>query len=122
MVDIINSLKQYQSLYEFIGKQPRTKEDICQYATDVLGKKSRTTVLKYANQAFDGDIPLLIVKDDLISIDGVFQAMRLFEKNNVTKEIIYRDAKEIPLSPEKTYLIDIMNDLYLTIENIITGY
>lgn len=70
MVDIINSLKQYQSLYEFIGKQPRTKEDICQYATDVLGKKSRTTVLKYANQAFDGDIPLLIVKDDLISIDG----------------------------------------------------
>ena len=58
----------------------------------------------------------------LISIDGVFQAMRLFENNNVTKEIIYRDAKEIPLSPEKTYLIDIMNDLYLTIENIITGY
>lgn len=69
MVDIINSLKQYGSLYEFIGKQPRTKEDICQYATDVLGKKSRTTVLKYANQAFDGNIPLLIVKDELISID-----------------------------------------------------
>lgn len=69
MVEIINSLKQYGSLYEFIGKQPRTKDDICQYATDVLGKKSRTTVLKYANQAFDGNIPLLIVKDELISID-----------------------------------------------------
>lgn len=69
MVEIINSLKQYGSLYEFIGKQPRTKDDICQYATDVLGKKSRTTVLKYANQAFDGNIPLLIVKDELISMD-----------------------------------------------------
>ena len=58
----------------------------------------------------------------LISIDGVFQAIRSFDNNNVAKEIIFRDAKEIPISPEKTYLIEILNGLYLTIENIIAGY
>lgn len=89
----------------------------------IIGKKSMNAdLMRVLDDIFISVPEGLHLGRHLISIDGVFQAMRLFEKNNVTKEIIYRDAKEIPLSPEKTYLIDIMNDLYLTIENIIIGY
>ena len=89
----------------------------------IIGKKSMNAdLMRVLDDIFISVPEGLHLGRHLITIDGVFQAMRLFEKNNVIKEIIYRDAKEIPLSPEKTYLIDIMNDLYLTIENIITGY
>lgn len=89
----------------------------------IIGKKfMKADLMRVLDDIFTSVPEGLHLGRHLISIDGVFQAMRLFENNNVTKEIIYRDAKEIPLSPEKTYLIDIMNDLYLTIENIITGY
>lgn len=68
---ILSSLSQYGSLYEFIGHGARTKDDICNYAKDVLGKKSRTTMLNYANKAFNGELPLLIVKDDKVYIDEI---------------------------------------------------
>ena len=60
--------------------------------------------------------------EHLIVIDGVFQAMRVFNNSTVTKEIVYREAEKILIQPEKAYLIEIMDNMYLTIERIITEY
>ena len=59
----------YKGLYEFIAEQPRTREDVTQYAMDVLGKKSKTTGRSYANRAFNGELPALVVKEDKVYID-----------------------------------------------------
>lgn len=58
----------------------------------------------------------------LISLDGVFQAIRCFKQGTVIKEIVYRDAANIPLPPEKKYLKDNLDDLYLMIEKLISRY
>ncbi len=62
-----------------------------------------------------------MIQDQLIVIDGVFQAIRSFNHSDVTKTIAYRDANKILLSQDKASLINAMNDLYLRIENLIAG-
>ena len=61
--------QQYEVLYEFIAKEPRTRDDITKFAMDVLGMKSKTTGRAYANRAFDGELPLLFVKNDKVYLD-----------------------------------------------------
>lgn len=60
-----------------------------------------------------------ILKEDSVVIDGVFQAIRVFEGNNVTKEIVYHDAKRIPLKGHSEYLTEELCSLYIKIGDLI---
>ena len=66
-------------------------------------------------------VPTQFIQQNLIVIDGVFQAIRIFDHGTISKEVVFRDAISIPLSSENSYIIDNMNELYLTIEDIILG-
>lgn len=57
--------------------------------------------------------------EQLIVLDGTFQAIRVFHKNFDIKEIVYRGAEGISIHRDKAYLIELLNNMYLTVENII---
>lgn len=67
--NIISKLNQYEELYKFIAETPRTADEIETFAMNVLGMKSRSTGRNYATRAFNGTLPLLVVKEDKVSID-----------------------------------------------------
>lgn len=71
------------------------------------------------------DVILSLPKENKIKkrlwIDGVFQAIRVYEGYDAVKKIAYKAADEIDLPDDKQYLSNILDELYLTIGNIIEG-
>ena len=61
------------------------------------------------------------IGDSLICIDGVFQAIRIYDYETIIKEAIYGygDIKQIPIPADKSYLRNELENMYLTIERII---
>lgn len=57
--------------------------------------------------------------EDSAIIDGVLQAIRVFEGDNVVKEVAYRDAERIPLKGHSEYLADELSSLYIKIGDLI---
>ena len=60
-----------------------------------------------------------ILKEDSAVIDGVLQAIRVFESDNVVKEVVYHDANRIPLKGHSEYLTDELCSLYIKIGDLI---
>lgn len=58
--------------------------------------------------------------ENILTIDGVFQAVRVFEGSEVVKEVFYNFSSSIPLKSESTQMRDILDDLYLTLGDFIT--
>ena len=62
VVTFCGKFKQYENLYEFIAKEPRSRDDITNFAIEVLGFKSKTTARAYACCVFLRDKPRLTRK------------------------------------------------------------
>ena len=60
-----------------------------------------------------------ILSENAIIIDGVFQAIRVYQEMDVVKSIVYRMTGNIALSQEKAYLREVLEDLYIKIESIL---
>ena len=60
-----------------------------------------------------------VLGENLIMIDGTFQAIRVFENGNVIKEIVYQADDVIPFIGNKEILTKKLDDLYLLVRNII---
>ena len=58
--------------------------------------------------------------DNGIMIDGSYQVIRFFKDDSITKIIEYNSTKTIFVSEDKEYLRSILENMYLTIENIIS--
>lgn len=60
-----------------------------------------------------------ILGENLVCIDGVFQAVRVFEESKVVKQIVYRMADKIAFPKGKEYLREVLEELYLDVGKII---
>lgn len=65
----LESLKTYKELYEFVAQQPRTREEVYDFAANVLELKSRTSLNAYVNNVFKGVFPFFTICQDKASID-----------------------------------------------------
>ena len=54
-----------------------------------------------------------------IWLDGVTQAIRVYHGDDVVKEVVYKEAEQIPLSGGGKDLIEQLDNLYLRVEEII---
>ncbi|MBR4084451.1 MAG: hypothetical protein IKK33_09250 [Lachnospiraceae bacterium] len=85
--------------------------------------------IKYLDKAF---VDVLLAKLEYLPekhildgsnfiLDGVFQAVRVFEGGIIKKEVVYEDAEEIPLGEMEnlTEIKSFYSELYLKIEKII---
>ena len=85
--------------------------------------------IKYLDEAFVNDFLLKleclpkkhILSSDKFVLDGVLQAIRVFESGILKKELVYEDAEEIPFGQNDnlTELKSFCSELYLKIEQII---
>jgi hypothetical protein len=60
-----------------------------------------------------------ILEENAIWIDGAFQAIRVFEGENVTNQVVYKSARKIDLPKSKEYLRNVLDDFYLEVGKII---
>ena len=60
-----------------------------------------------------------ILEENAIWIDGVFQAIRVFEGENVTNQVVYKSARKIDLPKSKEYLRNVLDDFYLEVGKMI---
>ena len=60
-----------------------------------------------------------IQEENHIIIDGVFQAIRVYEGSNVIKEAAYYDAEMIPLKDHNEFLTEELGSLYIKIGDLI---
>lgn len=60
-----------------------------------------------------------ILGENLMIIDGVFQAIRVFENGNVVKEVAYRESNIIDFPDGKDYMKNILEKLHIKIGPII---
>lgn len=60
-----------------------------------------------------------ILGENMMIIDGVFHAIRVFENAEVIKEVTYCTSDFIELPKEKDYLKKELEDLFITIGNLI---
>ena len=65
----LESLKTYKELYEFVAQQPRTREEVYDFAANVLELKSRTSLNAYVNNVFKGVFPFFAICQDKATID-----------------------------------------------------
>ena len=85
--------------------------------------------IKYLDKAFVEDLLAKleclpekhILDSGMFILDGVFQAIRVFEDGITKKEVVYEDAEDIPFEEKAnlTELISFYSELYLRIEQII---
>ena len=64
------SLQQFAKLYQFIGKQPRNRDEVSDFVMTGMSMKSKNTVRNYTEKVFEGELPFLVVDGDVVSIDG----------------------------------------------------
>ena len=60
-----------------------------------------------------------ILDEKLVCIDGVFQAVRVFEESKMVKQIVYRMTDKIAFPKGKEYLREVLEELYLDVGKII---
>lgn len=82
--------------------------------------------IKYLDKAFVDDLlakleclpEKRILDGSNFILDGVFQAVRVFEGGIIKKEVVYEDAEDIPFEEKAnlTELISFYSELYLRIE------
>ena len=58
--------------------------------------------------------------ENLFMLDGVFQVIRVFNAGKPEKEIVYENTEGFTLPADKEYLRDELENLYLTVEKIIS--
>ena len=88
----------------------------------IIGKKRiNTDLITILDDIFTNVKERKNLEEDRIILDGVFQAMRMYKNNTVSKEIVYCFAESIPVREDKSYLVGVMNDFYLNIEKIISA-
>ncbi|MFR3728279.1 hypothetical protein [Lacrimispora sp.] len=66
MIEKIKSLPKYIGVYQSIGNESLTKSNLSKKLESYYGK---STVIEKTKQALDGQIPMVISKDDKVSID-----------------------------------------------------
>lgn len=60
-----------------------------------------------------------ISSENIVTIDGVFQGVRIFEDEKVIKQIVYTEADKLILPKDKQYIKEVLNNLYLEVGKII---
>lgn len=70
-LNIIKSLQSYDKAYVCIGTIPKSRDELVELLSNDGSIKSRTTISKYVQKSFDGELPMLVIRDDRISVDEV---------------------------------------------------
>ena len=60
-----------------------------------------------------------ILEENLFIMDGVFQAIRVFDGDAVIKEVVYQTADRIPFKDQQELMAQQLENLYLLIGEII---
>ena len=61
------SLQQFAKLYQFIGKQPRNRDEVSDFVMTGMSMKSKNTVRNYTEKVFEGELPFLVVDGDVVN-------------------------------------------------------
>ena len=73
------SLQQFAKLYQFIGKQPRNRDEVSDFVMTGMSMKSKNTVRNYTEKVFEEMLtcmPFVLIHmshfsiDEIVEIDG----------------------------------------------------
>lgn len=61
----------------------------------------------------------VLEENGIVTVDGVLQAVRVFDGDAVTKEIVYFQADQIPFKDQKEWMTKQLENLYMLVGKII---
>ena len=67
----LDKFETYKKIYHFVGSGAKTRAELQDYLLEEMQDNTKVTVYKHVEKAFSGELPILKVVDDRVSIDEV---------------------------------------------------